>query len=78
MDAVSKLTPGVSTIDDAVRVLGPFTSESVYNGVHGYGWVFAQATSNFGTMNLNSQSVSLTFDSSGKLLQKSTSQSATR
>lgn len=73
MSAVDKLQPGVSTINDAVALLGPYTSQAVNSkGVHVYGWSFAK--SNGFTGEMKSGAVSLVFGPDGKLERKGQAQ----
>ncbi len=70
--AVDQLTPGVSTISDAVAVLGPYAGESVgANGVHAYTWMHSEANALTGKS--SAQSVSLAFGSDGKLITRTRS-----
>lgn len=71
--AVDKLEPGVATIDDAVALLGPYSTQAVNsNGAKAYGWSFAHA--NGFTGKSQAKAVTLVFGPDGKLAKKGTSQ----
>ena len=65
-----QLRPGVSTAADAVALLGPYSTESVTNGMHSYGWSYAHATAFGGA---HGKTVVLTFGPDGKLVSRTTS-----
>lgn len=67
---IDQLQPGVSTVDEAVALLGPYSRESVgANGVHAYVWSYSAA--NGFTGKSSAKVVSLAFGPDGKLLTKS-------
>ena len=69
---IDQLKPGVSTIQDAVAVLGPYSSQSYGNGIRSYGWSYAHANGLSG--HVESQAAFLVFDANGKLIRTSSSQ----
>ncbi len=67
--AVDHLQPGVSTIQDATTLLGPYQSQSVNSkGFHVYGWAYARVNGFSGRS--ESQAVTLVFGPDGKLERK--------
>jgi len=72
MAAIDRLQPGVSTISDAVALLGPYSTQAANSsGVRVYGWTYAQG--NGLTGKVESQSVMLSFGADGRLMQTSSS-----
>lgn len=69
MSKADQLTPGVSTVSDAVALLGPYTAESDTNGMHSYNWSYAHAGA-FSTA--HAKAVTLTFGPDGKLVSRTT------
>jgi hypothetical protein len=67
---VDQLQPGISTVSDAVALLGPYSTEAVTNGAHSYAWSFAHATA-FSAA--HAKMVVLAFGPDGKLLSRTTS-----
>jgi outer membrane murein-binding lipoprotein Lpp len=65
-----QLRPGVSTVSDAVALLGPYSTETDMNGMHSYGWNYAHATAFGGA---HAKMVVLTFGPDGKLRSRTVS-----
>jgi hypothetical protein len=67
----SQLKPGVSTINDATTLLGPYNTEATNGrtGNHAYGWTYARTNGFVGKT--ESKAVILVFDASGHYLSKS-------
>lgn len=71
---VDKLEPGVATIDDAVALLGPYSTQAVNsNGAKAYGWTHGRTNGFTGKM--EAKAVTLVFGPDGKLARKGMSQS---
>jgi hypothetical protein len=69
--AVDQLQPGISTIEDAKRLLGePQSVAKTANGITVYVWLHSKA--NGLTGNSSAQSASLAFGPDGKMLKNST------
>ena len=69
--AVDQLQPGISTIEDAKRLLGePQSVAKTANGITVYVWMHSKA--NGLTGNSSAQSASLAFGPDGKMLKNST------
>jgi len=69
--AVDQLQPGVSTIEDAKKLLGePQSVAKTANGITVYVWMHSKA--NGLTGNSSAQSASLAFGPDGKMLKNST------
>jgi len=64
---IDQLQTGVSTVTDAVALLGPYSTEAVTNNMHTYAWSFAHATA-FGTG--HAKTAILTFGPDGKLVSR--------
>ena len=66
---IDQLQPGVSTVQDAVALLGPYSGESMgASGVHVYTWMHSEANALTGKS--AAQSVGLAFGPDGKLVNK--------
>lgn len=77
MSAVDKLEPGVSTIEDAVALLGPYSTHVINSqGMKAYGWSYAHANGFSGRT--KAKSVTLVFGPDGKLASKGASQNKGR
>jgi hypothetical protein len=72
MAAVDRLQPGVATVQEAIAVLGPYSTQAANSaGIKTYGWTYAHTNGLTGKM--ESQAVMLSFGPDGKLVQKSSS-----
>jgi len=69
---IDQLQPGVSTVEDAVALLGPYNGQSVMpDGTRIYTWMYSSANSLTGRS--EARSVGLSFRPDGRLLTKSQS-----
>lgn len=72
LELLEQLEVNVSTVDDAIALFGPYSSQAVGpNGVRTYGWSYARTNGLSGRS--ESRAVFLSFGADGKLLQKSAS-----
>ena len=73
LSQLEQLEVNVSTLDDAVELFGPYSSQAVGpNGVRTYGWSYGHTNGLTGRS--ESRALFLSFGADGKLLQKSASE----